>query len=230
MIAERVLVVTAHPDDAEFHFGATIARLVSDGAEVTYLVCTDGTQGSDDETLTDEQVAAIRTTEQREAAAVLGVRQVTFLGLPDGRLTPTLDLRRAIAAQVRKDRPSLVIAHYPHRVLDIPIEASHPDHVAAGETTLAAVYPDAGNRRAFPELLHDGLAPHRVDEVWIPGYRHPTHFVDATPFMDKKLEAVRSHRSQLPDGDPAWLLAWMHQMGKIAGHEYSEHFRRVTIA
>jgi LmbE family N-acetylglucosaminyl deacetylase len=225
---ERVLVVTAHPDDAEFHFGATIAMLVAGGADVSYLVCSDGAQGGPDDAA-DEQVAATRAAEQRAAAAVLGVRTVAFLGLRDGQLVPTLDLRRAIAAHVRRERPMLVITHYPHRVLDIPVEASHPDHVAVGEATLAAVYPDAGNRRAFPDLLRAGLAPHRVREVWVPGYERPNYHVDATAFVDKKMAAIACHRSQLADGPPQWLYHWMREAGRGPGYEYAEQFRRLEI-
>jgi LmbE family N-acetylglucosaminyl deacetylase len=229
MTAERVLVVTAHPDDAEFHFGAAIAMLVSGGAEVSYVICSDGVQGGRDPAMPDREVAATRAAEQRNAATVLGVRRVTFLGLPDGQITSTLDLRREITAQLRRHRPSLVLTHYPRRVLDIPIEASHPDHIAVGEATLGAAYPDAGNPRAFPELLRDGLAPHHVDEVWVPGYEQPNHYVDATPFVDKKIEAICCHHSQLTDGPPAWIYEWMRQVGRKPGYEYAENFTRIEI-
>jgi LmbE family N-acetylglucosaminyl deacetylase len=222
------LVVTAHPDDAEFHFGATIAMLVASGADVSYLVCSDGAQSGPDDA-PDEQIAATRAAEQRAAAAVLGVGTVAFLGLRDGRLTPTLDLRRAIAAQVRRQRPDLVLTHYPRRVLDIPIEASHPDHIAVGEATLAALYPDAENARAFPDLLLAGLTPHRVREIWVPGYEKPNHYVDATAFVDKKMAAVACHRSQLTGGPPEWLYHWMREAGRRPGYEYAEHYRRIQV-
>jgi len=226
---QRVLVVTAHPDDPEFHFGATIASLVSDGAAVSYVICSDGVQGGGDLTITDVQVAAIRSAEQRAAATVLGVREVTFLGCRDGQLAPTVGLRRMITSQLRRQRPSLVLTHYPRRVLDIPVEASHPDHVAVGEATLAALYPDVGNPRAFPELLSEGLAAHHVDEVWMPGYEHPNHYVDATPYLDRKIQAILCHRSQLADGAPEWVYGWMREAGRKPGYEYAEHFLRIVI-
>jgi LmbE family N-acetylglucosaminyl deacetylase len=224
--ADRVLVVTAHPDDAEFHFGATIAALTSGGAAVSYLVCTDGVQGGPDDGTPDAEVAEVRAAEQRAAAAVLGVREVVFLGLRDGSLVPDLALRRAIALHVRRARPDLVLTHFPRRVLALPVEASHPDHVAVGEATLAALYPDAGSARALP----DGPPPHRVGEVWVPGYEHPDHFVDATPYLDRKAAAIGCHRSQVGDEAPEWVLAWMRMAGKQPGFAYAEHYRRIRLA
>lgn len=229
----RVLVVTAHPDDPEFHFGATVAKLVGSGAEVFYAICSDGSRGVADTRPSDLEVAALRAREQREAAAVLGVREVAFLGLPDGGLTPGPALRGAIARQIRRYRPSLVLTHFPRRVLNLPVEASHPDHVAVGEAALDAATLDAGSPRAFPEMLGEGLEPHRVAEVWLPGYERPDLFVDATAFMDKKVEAILCHRSQLGDGDPAeppaWVGEWMRGVGAGCGYEYAEHFRRITL-
>jgi LmbE family N-acetylglucosaminyl deacetylase len=229
MTAQRVLVVTAHPDDPEFHFGATIASLVSDGATVSYVICSDGVQGGSDLTVPGEQVAAVRSAEQRAAAAILGVHEITFLGCRDGQLAPTIGLRRMITSQLRRYRPSLVLTHYPRRVLDLPMEASHPDHLAVGEATLAALYPDAGNPRAFPELVSEGLAPHHVGEVWVPGYEHPNHYIDATPYLDQKIEAICCHRSQLAGGPPEWVYGWMHEAGRKPGYKYAEHFRRIVI-
>jgi LmbE family N-acetylglucosaminyl deacetylase len=216
----RVLVMVAHPDDPEFHFGATIARLADLGAEVSYVVCSDGGAAG---------TAEVRYAEQRAAAELLGVPDVAFLGLPDGALVPDLALRRTIAEHVRRCRPDLVLTHFPRRVLEIPVQASHPDHIAVGEATLAAVYPDAGN----PRLPVGGLPPHQVGEVWVPGYEHPNHFVDATAFLDRKLAAIMCHRSQLdgPDADtaPAWVSAWMRQAGLKPGYEYAEHFTRIEM-
>jgi LmbE family N-acetylglucosaminyl deacetylase len=167
---ERVLVVSAHPDDPEFGFGATVARLAREGAEVTYVVCTDGAQGGEDPAVPDLELTETRYQEQREAAEVLGVREVVFLGYRDGHLTPSLELRRAITREIRKAKPDLVLTHYPARTLSAPIGALHPDHLAVGEATLAAVYPDSRNPRAFQELLQEGHEPHRVKEVWVPGF------------------------------------------------------------
>jgi len=122
-VYKRVMVVTAHPDDPEFLFGATVARLVAEGAEVCYLICSDGSNGSRNAALTAEEVSAIRYAEQRAAASMLGVSKVLFLGMPDGQLAPTYELRLAIAREIRRARPELVLTHFPRRVLDIPMEA-----------------------------------------------------------------------------------------------------------
>jgi LmbE family N-acetylglucosaminyl deacetylase len=231
---ERVLAVGAHPDDPDFHFGATLARLASEGAEVQLVICTEGTQGDDDPSLSTDELRAERRREQERAAAALGIRQVTFLCFPDGRLEPTLDLRRAIVREIRRCRPDLVLTHFPKRVVHLPIEASHPDHVAVGEATLAAIFPDAGNPRAFTELLGEGLAPHKVAEVWLPGYERPNHFVDAGPFVEAKVAAILCHGTQLgdapPDEAPPWVYQTMRMTGERAGFEYAESFVRYRLA
>ena len=230
---ERVLVVSAHPDDPEFGFGATVAKLVGDGSEVHYVICTDGCQGGEDPGVPDAELSAIRYAEQRAAAEVLGVRDVVFLGFRDGHLAPTIELRKAITREIRRLRPDLVLTHTPVRSLSIGIGASHPDHLAAGEATLCAVYPDARNPRAFSELLEEGLEPHKVKEVWLPGFEIADHFIDATGLVDKKIEAILCHRSQFekpgmdPDGPPKWIRDRMRQVGEKAGFEYAEGFKRL---
>ncbi|MET0399380.1 MAG: PIG-L deacetylase family protein [Longimicrobiaceae bacterium] len=229
----RALVVSAHPDDPEFLFGAAVASLVDAGAEVAYVVCSDGANGSRDPDATRAEVAAGRYEEQRAAARELGVEEVAFLDFPDGRLAPTDELRTAIAREIRRFRPELVITHFPRRALDVPIEASHPDHFAVGEATLAAVFPDAANARAQPALLAEGLQPHRVKEVWIPGYERTDHYVDATALMDRKIAAIRCHRSQVGGADPreslAWVYGWMKGVGGAGGYEYAENYKRITL-
>jgi LmbE family N-acetylglucosaminyl deacetylase len=229
----RALVVVAHPDDPEFLFGATIASLVHDGVPVQYVVCTNGANGSRDWQMPAEELTAVRYREQRAAAELLGVESVRFLGFPDGCLEATPTLRLAIAREIRRVKPDLVLTHYPGRVLHLPIEASHPDHVAVGEATLAAISPDAANGRACAELLREGLHPHRVREVWIPGYTSTNHYVDAAPFIETKFTAIRCHRSQLGDGltgeVPAWVPDWMRRSGKKGGYAYAEEFWRITL-
>jgi LmbE family N-acetylglucosaminyl deacetylase len=230
---ERVLVVAAHPDDPEFGFGATVAKLASEGSAVTYVVCTDGSQGGEDPSVPDEELTATRYAEQRAAAAVLGVKEVVFLGFRDGHLEPNVELRRAISREIRRYRPELVLTHAPLRAIDIPIGASHPDHLAVGEATLAAVYPDARNPRAYPELLQEGLEAHKVKEVWLPGFEASNHFVDATDVIEKKIEAILCHRSQFdkpgmePDMASKWTRERMKQAGERAGYEYAEAFKRL---
>jgi LmbE family N-acetylglucosaminyl deacetylase len=233
---ERVLVVAAHPDDPEFGFGASIAWLADDGADVVYVICSDGCQGGEDPAVPDAELSATRYAEQRAAAEVLGVKDVVFLGFRDGYLAPTVELRKAIAREIRRFKPDLVLTHAPVRVLSVGIGASHPDHLAVGEATMSAVYPDARNPRAYPELLEEGLEAHKVREVWLPGLDQADHFVDATELVDKKLEAILCHRSQFlnrdfgPDAPGKWIRERMREVGKKAGFEYAEGFRRIKTA
>ena len=230
---DRVLVVVAHPDDPEFGFGASIATLADDGSEVSYVICTDGCQGGEDPSVPDAELTATRYDEQRAAAKVLGVKDVVFLGFRDGYLAPNVDLRKAITREIRRYKPDLVLTHAPVRTLGIGIGASHPDHLAVGEATLSAVYPDARNPRAYPDLLEEGLDAHRVREVWLPGMDGADHFVDATTTIDRKIEAIRCHTSQFQkpgvpeDGPGKWIRERMKQTGEKAGFEYAESFRKL---
>lgn len=214
---DRALVVAAHPDDPEFLFGATVAWLADDGADVRYLICTDGSQGGEDPRVPDAELTATRYAEQRAAAAVLGVTDVVFLGLPDGGLAPTLELRRAIMREARRFGPDLVLTHLPVRLLSADIGFSHPDHMAVGEATLGAI-----------EVLREAV------EVWMPGLERPDHFVDATGLMDRKIEALLRHRSQFqgadmgPDGVGGWIRERAREAGAQAGFEFAERFRRIV--
>jgi LmbE family N-acetylglucosaminyl deacetylase len=231
---ERVLGVFAHPDDPEFGAGGTFAKLAQDGARVTYVVCTDGAQGGEDPKQKDSELAMIREREQKAAARVLGVKKVEFLRHKDGHLAHDLTLRRDIVRMIRKYKPDLVITHFPGRVLDAPIGGSHPDHLAVGEATLAAVYPDARNPRAFRTLLKEGLEPHTVSEVWIPYWTMGDHFVDITKTLDLKLAALKKHKSQVAKPGQEWdyesALRKRHStIGKKGGFRYAESFKRIKI-
>ncbi|MFD6160860.1 PIG-L deacetylase family protein [Nocardia sp. NPDC060256] len=227
------LVVTAHPDDAEFLFGATIAWLIEHDVAVFYLVCSDGALGGADPAAERDSVARIRCAEQVAAARMLGVRDVTFLGLPDGTVVPTLELRTAIAAQVRLRRPTVVLTHYPHRVLAAPVEASHPDHLAVGEATLAAIYPTAGSAMARLEFEGRALAAWRPAEIWLTGYGDRDEYcIDAVRHLSSKVAAILCHTSQLgdtPEETPPWLLDWMRGIGVEHGFEYGESFTRIML-
>lgn len=233
---ERVLVVSAHPDDPEFGCGATVAKLAAEGADVAYVICTDGSQGGEDPSLPDEELAAIREREQREAGNVLGVKEIRFLGYKDGHLMADLDLRRAIVREIRRHRPELVLTHSPVRNLGVGIGASHPDHLAVGEATLQAVYPDSRNPRAFRDLLCEGFQPHRVKEVWLPTFDQGEHVVDVTGYVQSKIDAILCHQSQFnkphqdPDGPRKWIDERMREVGKRFGVEYAEVFTRIKTA
>ena len=198
---ERALVVFSHPDDAEFGAAATIASLVARGVRVDYLVTTDGGKGTDDPAVTSEQLATTRIAEQRAAADVLGVGEVVHLGYPDGYLQPTLDLRRDLVRHLRRLRPELVIAQSPMRRMDGNPYISHPDHLATGEATLAAIYPAARDRLNFPELLDEGLEPWKVRQVLVTGAEQANLWVDVQAQLDTALAALRCHASQFDDWD-----------------------------
>jgi LmbE family N-acetylglucosaminyl deacetylase len=187
--------VFAHPDDVDFSAAGTVAHWVDAGIEVGYLLITRGDAGGFDDT-PREQMPMLREAEQRAAAAAVGVEQVEFLnGYADGTLSPTLSLRREIAAAIRRFRPDRVLTSSPLRRWDA-IGASHPDHLAVGEATTCAVYPDARNPFAFPELLAGGLQPWTVREVWYAGSPSADHAVDITQTYPRKLAALRAHASQ----------------------------------
>jgi LmbE family N-acetylglucosaminyl deacetylase len=231
---QKVLVVSAHPDDPDFGAGGSVARLADSGAEVTYVIVTDGSQGGEDPSQKDSELIAIRQKEQKAAAKVLGVKKVEFLGYKDGRVSPDLKLRRDIVRMIRKHKPELVITHIPGRVLDAPMGGSHPDHLAVGEATMAAVYPDSRNPRAFRSLLKEGLEPHEVKEVWIPFWTLGDYLVDITPTLDRKIEALRKHKSQVSKPGRTWdfekFMRKRHRdVGKKAGYQYAESFKRITV-
>lgn len=196
---DRALVIFSHPDDAEFGAAATIAHLTAAGARVDYVVTTDGGKGTEDPAVTSAQLTAVREAEQRAAADVLGVSEIVHLGYPDGYLEPSLALRRDIVRQLRRFRPDLVIAQNPVRRQDGNPFISHPDHLATGEATLAAVYPAARDRLNFPELLSEGLEPWKVPQLLVTGVERPNLFLDVSSTFDIGLQALFCHVSQIPD-------------------------------
>ena len=193
---ERVLVVTAHPDDLDFGATGTIAQWTAKGIEVSYCICTNGDQGGEDPSVPRADMPKIRKREQIEAGKVLGVTNIEFLNHRDGWLTPTIELRKQIVREIRKTKPQRMLIQSPERNWD-RLFSSHPDHMAAGEAAIQAVYPDARNAFAFEELLKDeGLEPWRVREVWVMSHNTPDHFIDITETFDKKLAALNAHISQ----------------------------------
>ncbi|HEX6497945.1 MAG TPA: PIG-L deacetylase family protein [Micromonosporaceae bacterium] len=194
---QRVLCVAAHPDDIDFGAAGTVARWVDDGLDVRYLLVTRGDAGGFDDTPRD-QMPILREAEQRAAAAAVGVTHVEFLdGYPDGAVTPSLDLRRDITRAIRRFRPDRVLTNSPLRNWARIAGPSHPDHLAVGEATTCAIYPDARNPFAYPELLLDErLEPWVVREVWYHGGPNPDHVVDVTETYPRKLAALMAHSTQ----------------------------------
>jgi LmbE family N-acetylglucosaminyl deacetylase len=228
----RMLVVTAHPDDTDFGAGGTIATLTGKGTEVTYCVVSDGDAGGQGRHASGDELGKRRRVEQCAAAAIVGVTDVRFLGYPDGRIQASFDLRRDIVRMIRQVRPEVVITHSPERNYQY-IPPSHPDHRAVGGATLDAVYPDARNSCTFPELLTDeGLDVWAVREVWLFGGMTPNHHVDVTASFDLKLSALRAHESQHAhinglEGYVRRLYGkWAREAGLPEGH-YAELFQVV---
>ncbi|WP_211247857.1 PIG-L deacetylase family protein [Cryptosporangium arvum] len=217
---QRVLVVTAHPDDVDFGAGGTVATWTKAGIEVAYVIATSGDAGGFDETTPRESMAAIREAEQRAAAAVVGVTDVTFLGYPDGALYVTNELRRDIARQIRRVRPDRLLTTSPVRDWARP-PAAHGDHVRIGEAAFDAVYPDARNPFAHPALLRDeGLEPWTVREMWFSGTPTADHAVDITDVFEQKISALREHVSQLPgelDAMRERIVQWNGANARKAG-------------
>lgn len=192
----RILVINAHPDDVDFSAAGTIARWTDAGIEVVYCLVTDGDAGGHDENVPRAEVPLLRRAEQTAAAKQVGVHDVWFLGYPDGQVEATLGLRRDLAQVIRQVRPDRLVCPSPERNY-ARLGISHPDHRAVGSAALDAVYPDARNPFAFPELLADeGLEPWTVGEVWLPGGPTPGHYVDITETFPRKIAALRAHVSQ----------------------------------
>jgi LmbE family N-acetylglucosaminyl deacetylase len=197
----RILVITAHPDDVDFGAAGTVARWTDAGIDVSYCVVTNGDAGGSDRSVPRDEMATLRQAEQTAAAKQVGVSDLHFLGYPDGRVEPTLGLRKDLARVIRLLRPDRVLCQSPERNY-ARLGVGHPDHRAVGSASLDAIYPDSRNPFAFPELLaEEKLEPWTVREVWISGGPAPTHYVDITETFARKLAALRSHVSQVKDID-----------------------------
>jgi LmbE family N-acetylglucosaminyl deacetylase len=231
----RVLVVTAHPDDVDFGAAGTVATLVEAGVAVTYCIVTDGDAGGFDPDVPRSEIPGIRRAEQLAAAEVLGVRDVRFLGYRDGELTVSHELRRDITRVIRQVQPQRVITMSPVRNWD-RIGASHPDHMAAAEATVQAIYPDARNQFAHPSLMADeGLGEWVVGELWMFGSPTPNTYVDVTGKLPLKLAALRAHVSQTAHMDDLeeMIRGWMAaaaERGGLPGGRLAEMFHAVRTA
>ena len=216
---QRALVISAHPDDVDFGSAGTVARWTDAGIEVAYCIVTDGEAGGFDPSIPREEISNIRRAEQTAAAKAVGVTDLTFLGYPDGRLVATIELRRDLARAIRQVRPQRVLCPSPERNWQ-RIFASHPDHLAAGDASLAAVYPDSRNPFAYPELLDVGYEPWTVPEVWMMAAPSLNRWVDITDTLPRKLDALRSHVSQHTDADGLLeerMRGWGAMLAKAAG-------------
>ena len=225
----RVLVVVAHPDDAEFGCGGTVAQWVTEGHAVAYCIVTNGNKGSDEPSMTPDRLAALREEEQRAAARTLGVKDVRFLGYADGELEDTREARRDVVREIRRFQPERVVTQNPFPSLN-PY-SGHRDHRHAGRLAVDAVYPYARDRLHFPELCAEGWPPHKVREIYLMGYPEPDVMVDVTATMEQKLAALRCHASQLRDFTAVEGLVRQRaaDVGKPSGYTYGEAFRVIHL-
>ena len=227
---DSVLVVMAHPDDAEFGCGGTIARWAAAGKTVNYVLCTSGDKGSSDPLMVPHELAKTRRAEQIAAAHALGAREVVFLGYEDGVLRNTIELRRDIVREIRRFRPAAVICQDPTMRFGGNRYLNHPDHRAAGDACLDAVYPSARDPHVFPELLVDGFEPHKVREVFMSTQQNADLWIDITGCFERKLEGLRQHKSQVGDRFEQVVERMKErsrQMAKMQGleFEFAEGFR-----
>ena len=224
-----VLVVMAHPDDAEFSCGGTVARWVEQGTVVDYCICTRGDKGTSNPDALPGEVARLREEEQRAAAAVLGVRSVRFLGHPDGVLVNSLSLRRDIVAVIRELRPAALITGDPLRRYGATF-VNHPDHRAAGEAALDAVFPSARDPLVFPELRAAGLEPHRIADVYVSNAVDPSVAVDISTTVERKIAALMKHASQVTEARLRELIpARAAELGRSAGIGAAELFFHIAL-
>jgi LmbE family N-acetylglucosaminyl deacetylase len=233
------LVVAAHPDDPDFGVAGTAARLARDGHSVHYLMCTSGDAGSDDPSIPPEELTRLREAEQHTAGRILGLTEVHFLRFPDGELQPTLDLRKAIVRVMRRIKADVVLAPDPRALVDEEgTYLNHPDHRAAGQAALDAAFPAAGNPSAFRDLLAEGLAAHKVKEVWLffGGAQNVNHWVDISDTIEQKIGALEAHVSQIGDwassgGLRTEMLKWAEDTARRHNldFKYAEGFQRVVL-
>jgi LmbE family N-acetylglucosaminyl deacetylase len=230
---QRVLVILAHPDDPEFFCGGTIARWITAGHQVVYCLITCGDKGTKDRSLPPDELCRIRHAEQQAAAAVLGVSKVLFLDYPDGYLVPDLNLRRDITRVIRQERPDVLVTCDPTTLYVRGIHINHPDHRAAGQAVLDAVFPAARDHLYFPELWQEEeLEPHIVREVWVSLPKEPNVVLDVTDYWETKIRALYEHKSQI--GDPEELAERMRSRHTPESTRedpcYVEQFHRIVLA
>lgn len=236
---KTAMVVTAHPDDAEWGCSASVAKWTRLGWDVIYVLCTDGSKGTEDRTISNKDLSNIREQEQKDAGKILGLKAIEFLGYPDGYLEPTLDLRRDISREIRRYKPSILITTNPKRDLMSGSYLGHPDHFAAGEAALSAVFPSARDHLTFPELLEEDLEPHKVKQVWINMFNmssggNENWFFNPVEKSDLQtaIKALQAHTSQIPDPERAkeFMTKRREEIGKICNSSYAEAFAKFELS
>jgi LmbE family N-acetylglucosaminyl deacetylase len=225
--------IHAHPDDQEFTVGGTLAKWARAGCEIVTVCITSGGAGSNSHTpldMTREALVTIREAEQREACRILGVKETVFLGYEDGMLEPSIALRRELTRLIRRYRPEAVLTGDPTVRYYGSTYMNHPDHRVAADVAQDAVFPSAGTRLIFPELLAEGLEPHGVRQVYIHGAERPDTYVDIAETLEAKLAALRAHKSQMGPWDPTEMITqWAAEQGRRAKLRAAEAYRRMVL-
>ncbi|HSF81429.1 MAG TPA: PIG-L deacetylase family protein [Anaerolineales bacterium] len=229
-VPESAMVIVAHPDDVEFSCAGTLARWISAGARIYYILCTSGEVGIAEPGMSKQRAAEIREAEQLEAAKIIGAEEVVFLREPDGMLQPTMELRKKLVREIRRLRPEVVICGDPTIVWAGDTYINHPDHRAAATAALDAVFPAAGQPNLFEELAEEGYLAHKPRKVFVTGWSQTDYYVNITDTIDKKINALRAHRSQMKDWDPEpRIKEWAEERAKGKEMSYAEAFRVVTL-
>jgi LmbE family N-acetylglucosaminyl deacetylase len=225
--------IHAHPDDQEFTVAGTLAKWARAGSHVVTICLTHGAAGSNESTpadMTREKLAPIREVEQRRACELLGIRDVVFLDYEDGMLEPSLALRRDVTRLIRRYRPEALVCGDPTVRFYGNRYMNHPDHRVAADVALDAVFPSAETRFIFPELLDEGLVPHKVTRVFVHGAERPDTFIDIADTLDVKVAALREHKSQLGPWDPTEMITdWARRQGKRARLKAAEAYRLMLL-
>jgi LmbE family N-acetylglucosaminyl deacetylase len=222
-----LMVISPHPDDCEFGIAGTVARLTKEGKQVVYVICSNGDKGTSDRSLKPEKLVKIREKEQLAAAKVLGVKETVFLRYPDQGLEDCHELRRDLVRVIRRFKPFAVATADPYRKY-----MGHRDHRIAGIVALDAVYPYARDHLAYPELLDEGLEPHKVREMWFWGAEEPNYRLDITDTLETKLAALGCHKSQVGDIPPemkARMKDFARMNAKGEKFELAEAFHRIEM-
>ncbi len=229
-IPKSALVIFAHPDDIEFSCVGTVARWVRAGTRVGYVLCTSGDVGIAEPGMTRARAAEIREAESREAARVAGVEHVAFLREPDGLLEANLALRKKLVREIRRFRPEVVICGDPTVLFTASDYINHPDHRAAALAAIDAVFPAAGQPNLFEELEQEGLKAHKVRKVYVNSWFHVDTYVSIDETIEVKINALRAHKSQMGDWDPAdRIREWAGEHAKGKEMKYAEAYRVITL-
>lgn len=227
---KNILAIAAHPDDLDFTSAGTLAGFAEEGTEIFYLIISDGSKGSHKINAGERKLAEIRKKEQISAAEVVGAKEVFFLGKKDGEIENTKELRKELVKKIREIKPNIVMSFDPAG-FDFSNPRSHRDHRMAAETAFDALYPAAGNKSFFPELLTQGYLPHTPDEIWFFATAKPNKVIDITKTLQKKTEALSSHKSQIENKDELVkkIKEWAKTTALKEKFKYGEQFRVIKL-